>query len=62
MRLTQMLYDQNRSEKYKMAASKPEIPTSNLLDKIGTKVPRQYTRFRGPATQCDYQNIVRPNR
>jgi len=42
-----------------MAASKPEVPISKLVDKIGTKVERLCISFRGPATQI--KNIVRPN-
>jgi len=38
-----------------MAASKTEVPITTLVDKMVTKVQRLSIRFRGPATQWDYQ-------
>jgi len=34
-----------------MAAFKPEVPISKLVDKLGTKFQWQCICFRGPATQ-----------
>jgi len=53
MGLLKMLYDQTGSEKSNMAAFKPEVPISKLVDKIGMKIQRLYICFRGPATQWD---------
>jgi len=55
MGLSKMLYDQTGSAKSNMAAFKPDVPISKLVDKMGTKVQRQCICFRGPATQWDYQ-------
>jgi len=40
--------------KSNMAAFKPEVPISKLVDKIGTNVQWLCKCFRGPATQWDY--------
>src|SRR5664279_40176 len=42
------------SQKSKMAASKPDILISQLLDKIETKFQRLTLHFRGPATQWEW--------
>jgi len=55
MGLTKMLYNQTGSEKSNMAAFKPEVPISKLVDKIGMKVQRLCIYFQGSATQWDYQ-------
>jgi len=38
MGLSKMFYDQTGSEKSNMAAFKPEVPISMLVDKIGTNI------------------------
>jgi len=38
-----------------MAASKPEVPISKLVDNIGTKVQQLDIYFRDPDTQRDCQ-------
>jgi len=48
MGLTEMSYDQTRSEKSNMAAFKPEVPISKLVDKVGTKVIYMFTRSSYP--------------
>jgi len=62
MGLSIMLYDQSGSDKSNMVAFKLEVPTSKLVDKIGTKFQRYYICFRGTATKWDYKNAVQPNR
>jgi hypothetical protein len=49
-----MLCDLTGSEKSNMAASKPEVPISQLVDKIGTKFQRVCLCFRGPAFRREY--------
>jgi len=46
MGLTKMLYDQIGSEKSNMAAFKPEVPISKLVDKIGTSPYNFITEFQ----------------
>jgi len=57
MGLSEMLYDQTGSKKSNIAAFQPEVLLSKLVDKIGTKVQRLYTCFRGQAIQWNYQKL-----
>ena len=55
--LLRILPDVTVSRILKMAASKPEVLISQLLDKIATPFQRQTPHFLGPATQwrhCKY--------
>jgi len=45
--------NQTGSEKSNMAASKPEILISQLLDEIETKFPRSHLHFGDPAFEWD---------
>src|SRR5208282_1359077 len=52
-----ILSDVTGSKKFKMAADKPEVLISRLLDKIASKFQRQSLCFRGPETEwhwCRY--------
>jgi hypothetical protein len=51
MRLTGMLYDQTSSGKSKMAASKPEVSISRLVDMIGTQWGRGAELRWGPGAK-----------
>ena len=51
MRLKRIFYNQTGSGKSKMAASKPEILLSRLVDEIETKSQRLNLHFRGQAIQ-----------
>jgi len=57
-----MLYNLTGSKKSNMAAFKPEVPISKLVNKIGTKVQRLYTCFRGQLPNDTIKNVVLPNR
>jgi len=64
MRLARILYNQSGSGISKMAATKPEVPVSKLLDKMPSKCQR-YQRnkcLRGPASlDCHVFNIQLSN-
>ena len=50
----QILPDQTGCGKFNMAASEPEIPTSQLPSGIETKFQRLNLHFRGPAFEWDW--------
>jgi len=51
MNVLEMLSDLTGNGKFNMVASKPGVPISKIVDKIGTKVQRLYICFLGQATQ-----------
>ena len=53
--LRRILCNQTGSGNYKMAASKPEVLISQLVDKIQTKSQRLNLHFRGPTVQWDWR-------
>ena len=53
MRLLRMLRDLTGSAKSKMVATKPEVTTSQLVDKLAKKFQRLHLCFNGPAFMWD---------
>jgi hypothetical protein len=50
-----MLHLETGSEKFKIAAAKPDVPVSHLLYKTAKKFQRLSARFRGRASQWRYR-------
>ena len=57
MSLSPSLHLETGSEKFKMAAAKPEVPVSQLLYKIAKKFERLPPCFRGRETQWRYREV-----
>ena len=53
MRLLRMLRDLTGSAKSKMAAIKPEVMISQLVDELATKFQRLHPSSKGPAFKWD---------
>jgi hypothetical protein len=62
MELSSTLRDQTGSQKSNMAAAKPEVLISQVLDKVDTKFQMLHPHFRGPASQwsCHQHCGVKP--
>jgi len=57
-----MLYNLTGSNKSNMAAFKPEVPISKLVDKIGTKSNDYINIFEVQLQNETIKNVARPNR
>jgi len=63
-----MLYNLTGSKKSNMAAFKPEVPISKLVDKKGTKVQRLYIKIYAyevqlpnvslPGVYCEFASVI----
>jgi hypothetical protein len=62
MAISASLHLETGSQKFKMAAAKPEVPVSQLLYKIAKKFERLPPYFRGQGTQWPYPkgSILKP--
>ena len=59
VRLVRMLRDLTGSAKSKMAATKPEVTTYELVDKLATKFQRFHLCFKGSAFKWDERQYCR---